>query len=91
MTGHRREIPTAQATSVEANGYHAPLCGCATLAVAPTERISRMITLTTYKWVPDFAAPLMRAFRVRWALIATVCVPPLCALERRKAHTRTST
>jgi serine/threonine protein kinase len=26
-----------------------------------------MITLTTYKWVPDFAAPLMRAFRVRWA------------------------
>lgn len=27
-----------------------------------------MITLTTYDWVPDFAAPLMRAFRVRWAL-----------------------
>lgn len=27
-----------------------------------------MITLTTYKWVPDFAMPLMRAFRVRWAL-----------------------
>jgi glutathione S-transferase len=27
-----------------------------------------MITLTTYKWVPDFAAPLMRAFRVRWVL-----------------------
>lgn len=27
-----------------------------------------MITLTTYAWVPDFAAPLMRAFRVRWAL-----------------------
>lgn len=27
-----------------------------------------MITLTTYKWVPDFAAPLMRAFRIRWAL-----------------------
>ena len=27
-----------------------------------------MITLTTYEWVPDFAAPLMRAFRVRWAL-----------------------
>ena len=27
-----------------------------------------MITLTTYKWVPGFAAPLMRAFRVRWAL-----------------------
>lgn len=27
-----------------------------------------MITLTTYKWVPDFAQPLMRAFRVRWAL-----------------------
>lgn len=27
-----------------------------------------MITLTTYRWVPDFAAPLMRAFRVRWAL-----------------------
>ena len=27
-----------------------------------------MITLTTYKWIPDFAAPLMRAFRVRWAL-----------------------
>ena len=27
-----------------------------------------MITLTTYKWVPDFAAPLMRALRVRWAL-----------------------
>ena len=27
-----------------------------------------MITLTTYKWVPDFVAPLMRAFRVRWAL-----------------------
>ena len=27
-----------------------------------------MITVTTYKWVPDFAAPLMRAFRVRWAL-----------------------
>jgi glutathione S-transferase len=30
-----------------------------------------MITLTTYKWVPDFAAPLMRAFRVRWALEET--------------------
>ncbi len=27
-----------------------------------------MITLTTYKWIPDFAQPLMRAFRVRWAL-----------------------
>jgi glutathione S-transferase len=27
-----------------------------------------MITLTTYRWVPDFAQPLMRAFRVRWAL-----------------------
>ncbi|MBL8905933.1 MAG: glutathione S-transferase family protein [Rhizobiales bacterium] len=27
-----------------------------------------MITLTTFAWVPDFAAPLMRAFRVRWAL-----------------------
>jgi glutathione S-transferase len=27
-----------------------------------------MITLTTYRWVPDFAAPLMRALRVRWAL-----------------------
>lgn len=27
-----------------------------------------MITLTTYQWVPDFAVPLMRAFRVRWAL-----------------------
>lgn len=27
-----------------------------------------MITLTTYKWVPDFAAPLLRSFRVRWAL-----------------------
>lgn len=27
-----------------------------------------MIMLTTYEWVPDFAAPLMRAFRVRWAL-----------------------
>ncbi len=27
-----------------------------------------MITLTTYKWVPDFAKPLMRAFRVRWAV-----------------------
>ncbi len=27
-----------------------------------------MITLTTYDWVPDFAAPLIRAFRVRWAL-----------------------
>jgi glutathione S-transferase len=27
-----------------------------------------MITLTTYKWVPDFAQPLMRAMRVRWAL-----------------------
>jgi glutathione S-transferase len=27
-----------------------------------------MITLTTYKWVPDVAAPLMRAFRARWAL-----------------------
>ena len=27
-----------------------------------------MIILTTYKWVPDFAMPLMRAFRVRWAL-----------------------
>jgi glutathione S-transferase len=27
-----------------------------------------MITLTTYKWVPDFVAPRMRAFRVRWAL-----------------------
>jgi len=27
-----------------------------------------MITLTTYRWVPDFAMPLMRAFRVRWAL-----------------------
>ena len=27
-----------------------------------------MITLTTYKWVPDFAQPLMRAMRVRCAL-----------------------
>lgn len=27
-----------------------------------------MITLWTYDWVPDFAAPLMKAFRVRWAL-----------------------
>ena len=27
-----------------------------------------MITLTTYKWIPDFAARFMRAFRVRWAL-----------------------
>jgi len=27
-----------------------------------------MLVLTTYDWVPDFAAPLMRAFRVRWAL-----------------------
>lgn len=27
-----------------------------------------MITLTTYEWVPDFVAPLMRAFRVRWTL-----------------------
>ena len=27
-----------------------------------------MLTLYTYAWVPDFAAPLMRAFRVRWAL-----------------------
>ena len=27
-----------------------------------------MITLTTYQWVPDFAAPLMRAFRVRWRI-----------------------
>ena len=27
-----------------------------------------MITLTTYEWVPDFAVPMMRAFRVRWAL-----------------------
>lgn len=27
-----------------------------------------MITLWTYAWVPDFAAPLMKAFRVRWAL-----------------------
>lgn len=27
-----------------------------------------MIAVTTYDWVPDFAAPLMRAFRVRWAL-----------------------
>jgi glutathione S-transferase len=27
-----------------------------------------MITLTTYERVPDFAAPLMKAFRVRWAL-----------------------
>lgn len=27
-----------------------------------------MIVLTTYEWVPDFAAPLMRALRVRWAL-----------------------
>jgi glutathione S-transferase len=27
-----------------------------------------MITITTYKWVPDFAKPLMRAMRVRWAL-----------------------
>jgi glutathione S-transferase len=27
-----------------------------------------MITLTTYKWIPDFAQPLMRAMRVRWAL-----------------------
>ena len=27
-----------------------------------------MITITTYKWVPDFAQPLMRAMRVRWAL-----------------------
>jgi glutathione S-transferase len=30
--------------------------------------MAHMITLTTYDWVPDFAAPLMRAFRVRWAL-----------------------
>jgi glutathione S-transferase len=30
--------------------------------------MARMITLTTYKWVPDFAQPLMRAMRVRWAL-----------------------
>lgn len=29
---------------------------------------ARMITLTTYKWVPEFVAPLVRAFRVRWAL-----------------------
>lgn len=27
-----------------------------------------MITLFTYAWVPPFAAPLMRALRVRWAL-----------------------
>lgn len=27
-----------------------------------------MITLWTYDWVPEFAAPLMRAFRARWAL-----------------------
>jgi glutathione S-transferase len=27
-----------------------------------------MITLTTYSWIPDFAQPLMRALRVRWAL-----------------------
>jgi glutathione S-transferase len=27
-----------------------------------------LITLTTYKWVPDSAAPLMRALRVRWVL-----------------------
>lgn len=27
-----------------------------------------MITLTTYEWIPDFAVPMMRAFRVRWAL-----------------------
>lgn len=27
-----------------------------------------MITLWTYNWVPDFAVPLMKAFRVRWAL-----------------------
>lgn len=27
-----------------------------------------MMILTTYDWVPDFAMPLMRAFRVRWAL-----------------------
>ncbi len=27
-----------------------------------------MITLFTYTWVPPFAAPLMRAMRVRWAL-----------------------
>jgi glutathione S-transferase len=27
-----------------------------------------VITLTTYKWVPDVAVPLMRALRVRWAL-----------------------
>src|SRR5262249_49871392 len=34
----------------------------------PSNRTTHMITLTTYKWVPDFAQPLMRAFRVRWAL-----------------------
>jgi glutathione S-transferase len=27
-----------------------------------------VITLTTYRWVPDFAQPLMRALRVHWAL-----------------------
>ena len=38
------------------------------IAIAEAEGSAHMITLTTYKWVPDFAAPLMRAFRVRWAL-----------------------
>lgn len=33
-----------------------------------TEQLTTMITLWTYDWVPDFAAPLMKAFRVRWAL-----------------------
>ena len=27
-----------------------------------------MITLTTYDWVPDFAAPLMRACSSSWTL-----------------------
>lgn len=38
------------------------------LAWQPQMTGETMITLTTYKWVPDFVQPLVRAFRVRWAL-----------------------
>jgi glutathione S-transferase len=50
-----------------------------------------MLTLYTYAWVPDFAAPLMRAFRVRWALEEAgrpyaVCHVALGAEQRSAAH-----
>jgi glutathione S-transferase len=40
----------------------------ATFLASANDRRSAMITLTTYKWVPDLVQPFVRAFRVRWAL-----------------------